>query len=164
MSYTNLHSVYDMNGDVEDVMDAVYNIDPTDTPFMSTGRRESVGNVLFETPVDTLASASATPDVEGFYVGDSTTSVSDVTVTQNHVQINKRDDRVSGTSRAAQWYGRDDQLGYQRSKAVKELKRNMETALLANQSAKVGSESVARQTAGLPACRDRGASRPGRAW
>ena len=151
MAYTNLHSVYDMTADVEEVMDAVYNIDPTDTPFMSNIGRGQTGNVLFEIPTDTLAAADGTPDVEGFFIGDSTTAVSDPVVASSYVQINKRDYRVSGTSRAAQWYGRGDQLGYQRSKAVKELKRNMETALLLNQSAVAGSESAARTTAGLPA-------------
>ena len=140
-----------MSGDVEEVMDAVYNIDPTDTPFMSNIGRGSTGNVLFEVPVDTLATASGTPVVEGYFVGDSTRAVTDVTVVQNYVQINEKDYSVSGTSRAAQWYGRDDQLGYQRSKAIRELKRDMETALLLNNSAAAGASGTARETAGLPA-------------
>ncbi len=151
MAYTNLHETYDMSGDVEEVMDAVYNIDPTETPFMSNIGRGSTGNVLFEVPVDTLAAASGTPVAEGYHIGDTTSAVTDVTVVQNYVQINLKDYRVSGTSRSAQWYGRDDQLGYQRSKAVKELKRDMETALLLNNSAAAGSSGTARETAGLPA-------------
>lgn len=151
MPYTNLHETYDMSGDVEDVMDAVYNVDPTETPFMSNIGRGSIHNVLFEIPTDSLAAASGTPAAEGFYIGDSTTAVTDVTVVQNYAQINMRDYRVSGTSRAAQWYGRDDTLGYQRALAIKELKRNMETALLDNNSANAGASGTARETAGLPA-------------
>ena len=75
MAYTNLHETYDMSGDVEEVMDAVYNIDPTDTPFMSNIGRGSTGNVLFEVPVDTLATASGTPVVEGYFVPLSGTVV-----------------------------------------------------------------------------------------
>ena len=154
MAYTNIHDVYNMTADVEEVMDAVYNIDPTDTPFMSNIGRGSTGNVLFEIPTDTLATASGAPAQEGFHIGDSTTAVSDPTVYSNYVQINKRDYRVTGTARAARWYGRDDQLGYQRSKAVKELKRNMETALLRNAAADAGTTASSgdpRTTAGLPA-------------
>lgn len=151
MAYTALHETYDMSGGVEEVMDAVYNIDPTETPFMSNIGRGSTGNVLFQVPVDTLSTASGTPVVEGYFVGDSTAVVTDVTVIGNYVQINERDYQVSGTSRAAQWYGRDDTLGYQRMKAVKELKRNMETALLLNNSAEAGASGTARETAGLPA-------------
>lgn len=151
MAFTNLHETYDMSGDVEEVMDAVYNIDPTETPFMSNIGRGSTGNVLFEIPVDELAAASGTPVTEGYFIGDSTQAVTDVTVVQNYVQINLEDYRVSGTSRSAQWYGRDDQLGYQRAKATKVLKRNMETALLDNNSAAAGASGTARETAGLPA-------------
>jgi hypothetical protein len=151
MAYTNLHETYDMSGGVEDVMDAVYNVDPTETPFMSNVGRGSVHNTLFEIPVDELTAASGTPRAEGFFIGDSTTAVNDVTVVQNYVQINAKDYRVSGTSRAAQWYGRDDTLGYQRAKAIKELKRDMETALLDNNSAAAGASGTARETAGLPA-------------
>jgi len=151
MAYTNLHETYDASGDVEEVMDAVYNIDPTETPFMSNVGRTTVSNVLFECPVDELAAADGTPVAEGYFVGDSTRAVNDVTVVQNYCQINERDYAVSGTNRAMQFYGRDDQLGYQRAKASKELKRNMETALLLNNSAAAGSSGNARETAGLPA-------------
>jgi len=151
MAYTNVHGIADMDGDKEEVMDAVYNIDPTDTPFMSNIGRGSTDNTFFQVPVDTLAAASGTGVTEAYFVGDSARAVSDVTVVGNYTQINERDYLVSGTGRATAFYGREDQLGYQRAKATKELKRNMETALLGNQSGVQIGESTVGQTAGLPA-------------
>jgi hypothetical protein len=56
---------------------------------------------------------------------------------------------VSGTLEAVSKAGRNNELAYQISKSSKELKRDMETSLTANQAPVVGNDSTPRRLAGL---------------
>lgn len=51
---------YEAIGEREDLSDIIYDISPTDTPFMSNIGRNSASNTLHEWQTDALAAASAT--------------------------------------------------------------------------------------------------------
>lgn len=148
---TNLFDRYDGTKAVrEDLANVIYNISPEDTPFMSSVGRENVSNTYFEWQTDALAAASTTNAV---IEGDEAT-LDDRAATNrvgNYTQISRKVVGVSGTVEAVDKAGMRSYLAYELAKASSELKRDMETTLLFNQAAAVGSSSVARKTAGLPA-------------
>ena len=49
----------------EDLSNIIYNISPTDTPFMSGAGQGSCDNTLFEWQKDSLAAAAANQQIEG---------------------------------------------------------------------------------------------------
>jgi hypothetical protein len=134
----------------EDLSNIIYNISPEDVPFMSSIGRENVSNTYFEWNTDSLAAAStANAVIEGDEAAlDARAATNRV---GNYTQISRKVVGVSGTVEAVDKAGMKSYLAYEMAKASSELKRDMESILLFNQAAAVGSSSVARKTAGLPA-------------
>lgn len=144
----NTTSTYDAIGNREDLSDMIYDISPTQTPFISGISRESATATNHEWQTDTLATAVSTNAViEG---EDATTTAAIPTVRLgNYTQISDKVPRVTRTQRQVDSAGRGDELDYQIMKSAKELKRDMESTLLANKAKAVGSEAVAREAAGI---------------
>ena len=148
---TNLFDRYDGTKAVrEDLANVIYSISPEDVPFMSSVGRENVSNTYYEWQTDALAAASTTNQA---IEGDEATLDARVATTRvgNYTQISRKVIGVSGTVEAVDKAGMKSYLAYEMAKASAELKRDMETSLLFNQAAAVGSASAARVTAGLPA-------------
>jgi len=141
-------STYDAIGNREDLSDVIYDISPTKTPFLSGIAHVTATATNHEWQTDTLEAASSTnAQIEG---NDATTTQGPASVRLgNLTQISDKVPRVTRTQRQVESAGRGDELDYQIMKAAKELKRDMESALLANKVKAVGSESVARQLAGI---------------
>ena len=145
---TGTYSVYDADGLREDLSDIIYSISPTETPFMSGIGKEKATAVLHEWQTDSLASAVANnAQIEGDEIGFSAPSAT--TRVNNRTQISRKSVIVSGTLDSVSKAGRNNELAYQISKASKELKRDMESSLTANNSPVVGDDSTARELAGL---------------
>ena len=148
---SNLFDRYDGTKAVrEDLANIIYNISPEDVPFMSSVGRENVSNTYYEWQTDALAAASTTNQV---IEGDEATLDARTATTRvgNYTQISRKVIGVSGTVEAVDKAGMKSYLAYEMAKASAELKRDMETMILYNQAAAIGSGSVARKTAGLPA-------------
>lgn len=148
---TNLFDRYDGTKAVrEDLANIIYNISPEDTPFMSAIGRENVSNTYYEWQTDALAAASTSNAV---IEGDEATLDTRAATTRvgNYTQISRKVIGVSGTVEAVDKAGMRSYLAYEMAKASSEIKRDMESILLFNQAAAIGSASVARKTAGLPA-------------
>lgn len=143
-------SSYDAIGNREDLADVIYDISPTDTIFMSSIAKTAASATFHEWQTDALAAASAANAViEG---DDATTTAATPTVRLgNYTQISDKVPRVTGTQRVVDSAGRGDEFDYQILKAGKELKRDMESALLANNARVAGNDSTARELAGVPA-------------
>ena len=145
---TGTYSVYDAKGLREDLSDIIYSISPTETPFMSGIGKEKATAVLHEWQTDSLASAVANnAQIEGDEIGFSAPSAT--TRVNNRTQISRKSVIVTGTLDSVSKAGRNNELAYQISKASKELKRDMESSLCANNSPVVGDDSTARELAGL---------------
>ena len=143
----NTTSTYDAIGNREDLADVIYDISPMDTPFMSGIARVSATATNHEWQTDSLEAAANNAVIEG---EDATTTAATPSVRLgNYTQISDKVPRVTRTQRQVQSAGRSDELEYQIMKMGKALKRDMETALLANKAKAVGSESVARELAGI---------------
>lgn len=148
---TNTFTRYSAIGIREDLSNVIYNISPEETPFISNIGRESVKNTYFEWQTDALSAASAS---NAALEGDDISSFQAVTPTArvgNYTQISTKNVIISGTLEAVDKAGRRSELTYQLAKMGAELKRDMESALLANQAAVAGNTTTARRTAGLPA-------------
>lgn len=148
---TNTFTRYSAIGIREDLSNVIYNISPEETPFISNVSRENVKNTYFEWQTDVLAAASAS---NAALEGDDISSFQAVTPTArvgNYTQISTKNVIISGTLEAVDKAGRRSELTYQLAKMGSELKRDMESALLANQAAVAGNTTTARRTAGLPA-------------
>ena len=148
---SNTFTRYSAIGIREDLSNVIYNISPEETPFISNIGRESVKNTYYEWQTDSLAAASASnASVEGNDIS-SFTAVNPTARVGNYTQISTKNVIISGTLEAVDKAGRRSELTYQLAKLGSELKRDMESALLANQSPVAGDTSTARRTAGLPA-------------
>ena len=141
-------STYDAIGNREDLSDIIYDISPTQTPFISGISRNSATATSHEWQTDSLATAvSNNAVIEG---EDATTTAAIASVRLgNYTQISDKVPRVTRTQRQIDSAGRGDELDYQIMKSAKELKRDMESTLLANKAKVVGSESAARECAGV---------------
>lgn len=147
----NTFTRYSAVGIREDLSNVIYNISPEETPFISNIGRENVKNTYFEWQTDSLAAASASnAALEGDDVS-SFTAVNPTSRIGNYTQISTKNVVISGTLEALDKAGRRSELTYQLAKLGSELKRDMESALLANQSPVAGNTTTARRTAGLPA-------------
>ena len=141
---------YDAKGIREDLSDLIADISPTQTPFQSNVGTREAENTYFEWQTDSLATASATPVVEGQDLS-SFTAVTPTVRLGNYAQINMVDFIISGTEQTVRKAGRQSEVGYQAAKAAKELKRNIEVACLLNGvGAVAGATATARVTAGFP--------------
>jgi hypothetical protein len=141
---TGTFETYAARGNREDLTEAIYNIDPTDTPFLSGIEVTEATGVKHEWQTDALAAAVATNYVEEGL--DATGEAATATVRlSNTCQISDKVPRVSGTQQAVLKAGRNDELEYQVAKRSKELKRDMESSHLANNAEVTGSSGTPRE-------------------
>ena len=131
-------------GQREDLTDIIYNISPTETPFMSSIGKTKATAVYHEWQTDSLAAATtANAAVEG--ADASSATLSPTVRLGNYAQIIQKTVQVSGTLDAVNKAGRKSEKAYQLAKASAELKRDLETILLANQGRSAGSSTIARK-------------------
>ncbi|HIO02144.1 MAG TPA: head protein [Alphaproteobacteria bacterium] len=143
-------SSYDAVGNREDLSDVIYDISPTATPFLSSIAKVTATATNHEWQTDSLAAAVATNAViEG---DEATTDAATPTARRgNYTQILDKVPRVTGTQRANDSAGRGDEMDYQVAKRMKEIKRDLESSLLANNAKVAGDDSTARVMAGVEA-------------
>ena len=131
-------------GQREDLTDIIYDISPTETPFMSSIGKTKATAVYHEWQTDSLAAATtANAAIEG---ADATSTTLSPTVRLgNYTQIIQKTVQVSGTLDTVNKAGRKAEKAYQLAKASSELKRDLETILLANQGRSAGTSTIARK-------------------
>ena len=128
---------FDIVGEREDLQNAIYDISPTETPFMMKVGRGRASAVLHEWQTDALAAAdNANAAIEG---DDAAAVVFSATVRLTaRTQISTKTVIISGTADAVDKAGRKSETAYQLAKKAKELKRDMEAILTANRASSVG--------------------------
>ncbi len=145
----NIFETYDAVGNREDLSDIIYNIDPTETPFMMLAGRGRASSTLHEWQADELAAAQHSPAAEG---DDPTAVAATATVRiKNNTQINEKTIIISGTQEAVDKAGRKSELAYQLAKRAKEIKRDMEFSATQNTVKETGAADAgdARESAGF---------------
>ena len=147
---TNTFDTYDSIGEREDLSDVIYNISPTDTPFLSSAAKVKATAVLHEWQTDSLAAASTSNAV---IEGDEATldAVTATTRLSNSCQIMDKTVVITGTQEVVDKAGRASELAYQIAKKSKELKRDLEAQLTTNNAEVTGSATAAREMGSLRA-------------
>jgi len=145
---TNTFDTYDSIGEREDLSDVIYNISPTDTPFLSSAAKTQATAVLHEWQTDSLAAASTSNQV---IEGDEATAdaITATTRLSNSCQIMDKVIVITGTQEAVDKAGRASEIAYQIAKKAKELKRDLESSLTSNNAEVTGSATAARVAGGL---------------
>jgi len=145
---TNTFDTYDSIGEREDLSDVIYNISPTDTPFLSSAAKTKATAVLHEWQTDSLAAAVTSNQV---IEGDEATldAITATTRLSNSCQIMDKTIVITGTQEAVDKAGRASEIAYQIAKKAKELKRDLEASLTSNNAEVTGSATAARVAGGL---------------
>ena len=146
---TNTNTTYATVGIREDLIEAIFNTSPYDTPLINALPRVKATQTKHEWLVDTLAAPANNAQLEG---DDATADAITPPVRRgNYCQISRVVAQVSGTDQAVKSVKGVGTLNYALMKKAKELKTDMELALFANQAYNVGAAGTARQLAGIPA-------------
>lgn len=139
---------YQQVGIREQLADMIYDISPTETPFLSNAKRGKATNRKAEWQLDSLAAANGdNKTIEG---DDATTDTAAPTSRlNNYTQLMDKVVRTSSTADAVSTAGRKKELSYQITKRSKELKRDMEARLTGNYASTAGAAGSARELGGL---------------
>ena len=147
---TGVYVTISAKGIREDLENVIYDISPTETPFMSMGGRGDAIAVNHEWQTDALTAAATTNHHEE---GSTLTAAEPSATTRlgNICQISLKTTLVSGTLDAVSKAGRKEELAYQMSKRAKELKRDMESTLVGANTAKtaMSADSTVRKLGSL---------------
>jgi hypothetical protein len=143
----NAFTTYNAVANREDLSNAIYNIDPFDTPIMSMARRRNAKNRLFDWQMEHLPTVDENNAMEeGF---ELSRAASQPTKRLNNVtQISKRDATVSGSQEASDAAGKGSEMAHQMALKSKVLKSDMEKIMSGRQALNAGNDSgpVARKT------------------
>ena len=143
----NTRETYGAIGIREDLSNIIYNISPTETPFLNSVGRGSCVNTQFEWQTDELSGAGNNRQKEGD--DSASTAATEPRRLSNYTQISATQVQSSGTAEAVDFAGRKSTQAYQLAKRAKEMKRDMEKMLLDDTFKAVGSSGVARATASV---------------
>jgi hypothetical protein len=139
---------YQTIGNKEDFEDAAYMISPTETPFLTMAKRLKADNRLHQWLTDELTDAtSGNAVIEGDDAA-ADTAVPAVNL-KNNCQLMDKVAFVSNTQEAIPSYGNVGSMSYQMAKRVKELKRDLEAALVRNNAGTAGVAASAALMASL---------------
>ena len=138
MALESTFKTFEAVGNKEDFHDMIYDISPTETPFLTMAKKLKARNKTHQWQMDALAAASATnATIEG---DDAAADTAIPTVNlKNFAQLMDKVAYVSTTQEATDHYGRDSEMAYQMAKRSRELKRDLEAALVQNNAATQGS-------------------------
>jgi hypothetical protein len=134
-------------GNREDLIDTIFNIDPTDTPFQANIGKTKATAVLHEWQTDGLAAASsANAQLEGddVVLSSGISSATPTTRLSNYCQIARKTVQVSGTQDAVSKAGRKKEIVYQMMKKNKELRRDLEKMVTGTGTYNAGNSTTAR--------------------
>ncbi|MFN3169288.1 MAG: DUF5309 domain-containing protein [Hyphomicrobiales bacterium] len=146
----NTFSSYDSARNREEFADAIYNIDPEETPLMTLIGKEKVVSTHPEWSTDTLA----TPVTNNAHLEGDDFTYDEVTPTArlgNYTTIARKSYLISRTQEKTSKAGPRSELGRERRKKGVELRKDMEASILANQASVAGNDSSARRIGGLAA-------------
>lgn len=145
----NTYQTYTQTNIREDLINAIYNVDPFKTPFLNMAKKGSAKQNNHEWDTDSLASQNLS---NAMIEGDDPAALSLTPTTRlgNYLQTSNKVVQLSGKTQAVIAAGDSNQFGYQLLKKSKELKRDMEGILTHNQAKNAGASGTAAVLAGIP--------------
>jgi len=149
---TGAHSSYDElgKGNREDLKDIISDVSPTETPLLTMMGTSKAKATKHEWPKDILAAAAANAALEGGDVSGADPAAR--TRIDNYCQILTKNSVVTGTQEVVDKAEVKAEMAYQMARRMKEMKRDLEYALVGVSNAKVaGNETTAREMGSLDA-------------
>jgi hypothetical protein len=146
---TNAYQRTDVANELEDVSDIINDISPEETPFMTAAGTVTVENTKYEYDTDELdAVNAANAHIDGdVFAGEAVTAP---TRLASHCQISRKDFIITRRARKMKKTGQKDEVSRQVARKGRELKRDCEAGMLANNAAVADNGSAAPETGGLP--------------
>jgi hypothetical protein len=131
----------------EDLEDVIWELDPMDTWALTNLEKVKASATYHEWLSDELAAAASNLVREG----DDATFATATPARRmgNYMQISAKTFIVSDTLEVVEKAGRKTETGRLGTKLLKELKRDMEFALVRNQASSLGADATARASAGI---------------
>jgi len=146
----------------EDLTDVIYNISPTETPFMSNIGRTKCTATTHEWQTDSLATAAVNQQLEGEDYDSAGLEASVVTVRPtNLTTISAKTLIISGTLESVLKAGRKSEIAYQVAKKGKEIKRDIEVTLSRQQAPVAQTGTTSRKSRALESWIDTNTSETG---
>lgn len=136
------YGVGSAGGNREDLEDVIWELDPLDTRCLTSFDRVDANATFHEWEIDKLVAPAANRQIEGD--SESYTSIVSPTRLGNYCQISSKQFLVSGTQEAVKKAGRKSEVARQLKKQMKELKNDMELAIVSNQASSAGGSATAR--------------------
>jgi hypothetical protein len=134
---------YDQIGIREDLVDMIWDVSPTETPFISNAPKTKAKQTYHEWQTDSLASVSNTTAIEGADATFAPAAAS--TRLGNYTEILTKTVIISGTLEATDRAGRDREMAYQEIKRGKEIKRDMESNVCGINNARAAGDATTRR-------------------
>jgi hypothetical protein len=139
---------YQAVGNAEDFEDVIYDITPTETPFLTLAKRMKATARVHNWLSDSLDTASPTnATIEGDDAV-ANTAVPRLNM-KNFAQLMDKVANVSDMQQDVDKYGLKSEMAYQMAKRSKELKRDLESALCQNNAGTAGVAASAALMASL---------------
>jgi hypothetical protein len=131
----------------EDLEDTIWELFPEDTWALTNLDKEKAESTFHEWQTDALAGATANRVVEG---DEATFAALSPTVrVGNYVQTSRKTFIISGLAEATKKAGMKSMIARSAMKLMKELKRDVELALVGNQASSAGGSNTARSSGGM---------------
>jgi hypothetical protein len=131
----------------EQVSKTIANIAPFETPAVSMAKMVNATARTYEFLIDTLVAASDNKHLDGDV--DTIDASPSVTRQSQRMQILKKSAGISGSTSAIETYGVANELAYNMAKKSKELKTDLEKAVVGSQVSTIGSTTAASAMGGL---------------
>jgi hypothetical protein len=141
---------YTQVGKAEDVSDIVTMISPTNTPMLTLMGSEKADNTFYQWQEDALDAPASNAQVEG--APAPAASESPTSLRTNYTQIFAKTIQVTGSAREMKLHGTNDEFTRQSAKKSKEIKRDLEYALVGTAQTQIaGNSATARKFDGVQA-------------
>lgn len=131
----------------EQVLDGIYMIEREESPIYSSAKKKKIFTQTPEFQTQALAAAADNKMAEGeaFVANAATATVR----SKNHCQILDKVCSVTGSNQAVKKYGYADEMSYQKELKTKELKRDIEFAIVQNNASVANANGVAGEIGGI---------------
>ena len=129
-SFTKTPSV---SGNREDLSDILTILEPERTPLLSLAKKGKANGTFFEWQVDDMSDPAFAGVVEGTDEDSFNDKAANRAKLGNYIQVFRRNYAVSNIQELVDTAGVDNEFAYAESKAVREMKRDLEAALCSAQ-------------------------------
>lgn len=143
----NTYATFNSTRNREQLMNNIWNVSVSETPFCKLIGKESVEGVFVEWNTDSYAAAAANKVEQGNQ--SVIVAVTPTVRLGNRTQISEKVFGVTGTQEKVEKAGGKSEYGYQLAKKMVELKKDIEFGCLNNTTSIAASAGVAPQARGL---------------